>query len=130
MKATIRQLVQCGGAIALLADADKVPMKAAYDLGKLTDAITSETRAFFKARDKVFEAAGCKMVGEPGRQRWEHEDARVFAKVSDEAETMMEEEVEINARPLDLAKFGDAATSKAGAFIGLTWAIREPPAEA
>lgn len=112
------------GAVNSLLSA-KLPVKAAYSLGKLARACQVEMECFTKARNKIFTDAGCKIEG----KNFVHEDPAKLAEAVKTADELGEVEVQINALPLDLEQFKDCEVPGNG-FYALDWAMKPETATA
>lgn len=129
IKTTLKNVMQAMPCIDLLMAA-KLPVKAAYAVGKLGRACAPEAEAFNRERDKIFAEAGCTIEDKGAdahgneRRQWVHSEPEKLAVALKQADELLTQEVELNALPLDLEQFGNADVPGA-AFFGLGWAMKE-----
>lgn len=136
IKAKLKDVVEAMPSVQALMSAS-LPVKAAYAVGKLARAMQGEFEDFNKAREKLFKDAGCFLEkAENGMQEWKHlgkkgvdgaadatGDSIVSGIVKQVNEELLEGEVELNALPLDIEAFKEAAVP-GNAFYGLDWAMK------
>lgn len=124
IKTTPKQILESTAGLNALLEA-KLPVKAKYAVAKLARACQSEAEEFNKAREKIFEEAGCKR----GEKEWEHADPEALKGCKAQVEELLGAEVEINALPLDLETFGNGEI-EGPAFLNLDWAMKPDSAAA
>jgi hypothetical protein len=122
IRTTLKSISEAMPALQLLLAA-KLPVKAAYAVGKLSRACANEMEQYERDRAKLFAEAGC-VVDEKANKYVHKDDATIVEKVSKEASEMLDAECEIVALPLDIEQFGNAEVPGA-AFFGLDWAMKK-----
>lgn len=118
LKATLRQVIEAGPGLQMLSSV-KLPIKAAYAVGKLAAAFSRESEHYSQLKDKVFKEAGCRI----DKNQWTHDDPEVMERCIKEVEELAAADVELAALPLDLEQFGNAEVP-AHALMHLDWAIK------
>lgn len=98
----------------------KLPVKAAYAVGKLAQACDGAMAEYAEKRGKIFETAGC--VAKDGK--WVHIEQGVIDACVKEADELSEAEVELNALPLDIEQFGSVEVP-GYVFVHLDWAVKQ-----
>lgn len=86
----------------------ELPVKTAYKLAKLSNAIESELREFEQLRNNLIKKYG-KQSGD--EIKIEPTDKETFEKFSSEINELLETEVELNYTPIDIDELGSIKLS-------------------